>query len=253
MTKTISKYDEEKKFLDSLVVDYRDQSPYSKVKKDVINGLMMSWVKDSKKKTVLQLGCSGGYETEFLAKNFGRVDVIDGSKKFIDNMKANNPYKNVNFIYSLFEEYDFLANNYDYIVCNYILEHVLNPAEVVGVVRKSLKLNGLIFATVPNSNAFSRRLAKEMGLIKDLEALTENDHRHGHRRVYDKQKLEENFVKVGYKIVNTQGVIFKILADFQLNKMFEVGVIGDEHIFGLQKMAKGNDEFCDSIFLVAKR
>jgi hypothetical protein len=110
----------------------------------------------------------------------------------------------------------------------------------------------MIFAVVPNAQAFSRQLAQRMGLIKDLYALTDNDHAHGHRRVYDKKTFVKDFEASGYQVVTTEGVIFKILADFQLNKMMQSGIIGEEHIRGLQEMARGQQDFCDSIFIVAK-
>ena len=245
--------DKEREFLDSLVADYKDQSPYSKAKKDVIHELIKARIADATSKRVLQLGCSGGYETNFLADTFGELDVIDGSSSFIDEMKAKNTKKNINFIYSLFEDYPFAEETYDYIFCNYILEHVYDPVQVLENVKPSLKKDGTIFVTVPNRNAFSRQLALQMGLITDLKGLTENDHIHGHRRTYDSTEIARDFKEAGFTVQDTQGVIFKILADFQLNKMFEVGIISDEHIKGLQAMATINNDYCDSIFVVATR
>lgn len=244
---------QEKKFLDSLVIDYKDQSPYSKAKKDVIHNLANKYIKNSSKKSILQLGCSNGYETAYLADNFAKLDVVDGSSKFLKRMKKEaKDRKNVRFIYSLFEEYDSHEKKYDYIFCNYVLEHVIDVPYVLKNVRHTLKKNGLMFATVPNAQAFSRVLANKMGLVKDLYALTDNDNAHGHRRVYDKEALVRDFEGAGYEVVATEGVIFKILADFQLNKMMQSGIIGEEHIRGLQEMAAGQEDLCDSIFIVAK-
>lgn len=246
--------DDERKFLDGLVVDYKDQTPYSKAKKDIIHRLVLDHVEDSGSKKVLQLGCSGGYETKFLADNFGEVVVVDGSRNFIDSMKKSELGNNIDYRYSLFEDYEFENDTYDYVFCNYILEHVISPVDVLRSVRRSVSDNGgKVFATVPNFNAFSRQLAVKMGLIKDLQGLTENDHRHGHRRTYDLSTFSNGFLEAGYKIIETKGVIFKILADFQLNKMIEAGIITEEHIYGLQTMGEGYPELCDSIFLVAQK
>lgn len=243
---------EEKEFLNSLVSDYKDQSPYSKVKKDIIHSLMEQYIKQASNKTVLQLGCSNGYETGYLAKKFKHVDVIDGSSKFIQKLKKQSTAKNCSFIFSLFEEYMPGEKKYDYIFCNYVLEHVYDVPVVLNNMKKLLKTNGKMFATVPNATAFSRRLAQQIGLVGDLYELTKNDIDHGHRRVYNLDKLKQDFQKTGFDIVDAQGVIFKILADFQLNKMLHEGIIAEEHVWGLQKMAKGNEDSCDSIFIVAK-
>jgi 2-polyprenyl-3-methyl-5-hydroxy-6-metoxy-1,4-benzoquinol methylase len=243
---------EEKIFLDSLVNDYTDESPYSKVKKDIIHSLMNEYIKQASSKAVLQLGCSNGYETGYLTHKFKQVDVIDGSSKFIEKIKKKSTAKNCNFILTLFEEYSPSAKKYDYIFCNYVLEHIFDVPVVLKNMKKLLKENGKIFATVPNATAFSRRLAQQIGLVGDLYALTENDIAHGHRRVYNLDKLKQDFQKAGFDIVATRGVIFKILADFQLNKMLHDGLIAEEHVWGLQKMSVGNEDFCDSIFTIAQ-
>ena len=155
-------------------------------------------------------------------------------------------------IYSLFEDYGYNTKKYDYVFCNYILEHVYDPVQILKKVKRSIKKRGKIFITVPNCNAFSRILAQKIGIIEDLKALTENDHKHGHRRAYDTISLKSDLSISGYKLKSTKGVIFKILADFQLNKMMNKGIITEEHIRGLHEMAEGYDDFCDSIFVIGE-
>lgn len=242
---------EEKDYLNSLVVDYADQAPYSKIKKNVISSLIEKYTIGGENKSVLQLGCSNGYETNYLIDHFMNVDVVDGSSEFIKKMKEKNTPK-ANFIHSLFEEYDPGGKKYDYIFCNYVLEHVLDVVCVLDNIKKCLAKDGIIIAVVPNANAFSRRLAQQMGIISDLYELTKNDLTHGHRRVYDRSTLFIDFDNAGLEIVQVEGVIFKILADFQLNEMLNNGIISEEHIWGLQKMAVDQPELCDSIFVVAK-
>jgi hypothetical protein len=65
--------------------------------------------------------------------------------------------------------------------------------------------------------------------------------------------LIKDFEKSGFDVVVIRGVVFKILSDFQLNRMMQAGIIGPEHVHGLQGMAKEYGEFGDSIFIVAKR
>lgn len=238
-------------FLDSLVDDYADQSPYSKAKKDVINSLIDKYVCDSRNKYVLQLGCSNGYETRFLIDRFKSVDVVDGSREFIRRTRESNGSE-ANFINCLFEEYDSQGKKYDYIICNYVLEHVVNAVHVLRNIGNTLVDGGVIISVVPNANAFSRQLAKRMGLIKDLKELTKNDLKHGHRRVYDRVSLINDFEKAGFEVTQVEGVIFKILADFQLNELLKNDIITKEHIQGLQDMASGQIDFCDSIFIMAK-
>lgn len=246
---------QERRFLDSLVQDYRDVSPYSRVKKEIIHHLIQSYMTDAGNKTGLQLGCSNGYETAILAKQLKTLDVVDGSSVFINKLKKSNVYANVNFIYSLFEEYrpEPAGKKYDYVFCNYILEHVFEVDSVLKMIRHVIDDAGIFFIVVPNANAFSRLLAQDMGLVKGLKDLTENDHRHGHRRVYDMDTLKEDVKRSEFEVIDAKGIIFKILADFQLNKMMEQEILKDEHIRSLFNLGLKYPELADSVFVAARK
>jgi 2-polyprenyl-3-methyl-5-hydroxy-6-metoxy-1,4-benzoquinol methylase len=244
----------ERNFLDSLVQDYRDVSPYSRCKKEIIHEVIQSHMVDAGNKTGLQLGCSNGYETAILASQLKTLAVVDGSSIFINKLKESNAYPNVRFTYSLFEEYALPAGEtkYDFVFCNYILEHVFETDSILKMIRSVIADNGIFFAVVPNANAFSRQLALDMKLITGLRDLTENDHRHGHRRVYDMQTIKADVTNAGFDIIDSRGIIFKILADFQLNKIMEEKIMGDAHIRSLYNLGLQYPELTDSIFIAAR-
>jgi 2-polyprenyl-3-methyl-5-hydroxy-6-metoxy-1,4-benzoquinol methylase len=246
---------EELIFLDNLVPDYKDESPYSKIKKDIIINLVKSNLTDNiTDKLALQLGCSNGYETFQLSQLFKNFTVADGSIKFINKVKSLNP--SVNFIHTLFEEIDssILNQKFDFIFCHYVLEHVFDSALILKKLKNLLSANGLIFIVVPNSYALSRQIALKMDLLKNLTDLTKNDITHGHRRVYSYNSLLNDISQAGLVVDKIQGIIFKILADFQLNELLNSGFLTEKHILALQELAqdKNNLEFSDSYFVILK-
>lgn len=246
---------EELEFLDNLVSDYKDDSPYSKIKKNIILNLIKSNVDlDVKSKKALQLGCSNGYETEQLSKIFDNLYVADGSQKFIN--KVQSLHRNVNFVHTLFEDINVSFSNekFDFIFCHYILEHVFDSVLILEKLKSLLAPEGIIFIVVPNANALSRQLAQKMRLIENLTDLTKNDLNHGHRRVYTYESLVRDIEKSSLKINKINGVVFKILADFQLNELLRSGFLNEEHILGMQKLAliDENIHFSDSFFVVLK-
>ncbi len=161
-------------------------------------------------------------------------------------------FKNVKFIQSLFEEYQ-TNEEFDYCFCLYVLEHVFSPIDLLINIKKWLKKGGILFAVVPNAFAFSRQLAQKLNLIINLKDLTENDKRHGHRRVYDRFTIKRDFVLAGFDLIERKGVIFKILADFQLNYLLNNGILSNDHINALHQLSNGNEVFCDSILIIAKK
>lgn len=244
-------------FLNSLVVDYKDNSPYSKIKKEIIYNLIVSGLsKFPKYSKALQLGCSNGYETKVLSEYFEKLTVVDGSSIFINRMIGSNRNNSINYVHSLFEDIDnTIDEKYDVVVCNYILEHVYDPQVVLKAISNKLSENGLLFIVVPNANALSRRIAQEMGLIQNLQDLTRNDLEHGHRRVYTRSLIEEEVKRANLTVLESKGVVFKILADFQLNALLNNSFLEKIHIEALQKLAMVDDniDYSDSIFLMTQK
>jgi 2-polyprenyl-3-methyl-5-hydroxy-6-metoxy-1,4-benzoquinol methylase len=198
----------------------------------------------------LELGCSDGYMTEMLAGKLSHLDVVDGSGNFLKEARARGT-KNVSFYESLFESFK-SEKKYDYVFASYILEHVLETKPVLDMIRSVLKPEGILFVVVPNARAFSRQLALAMGLISDLYALTENDRNHGHRRTYDRQSLNRDLEQSGFKHIAQGGIMFKILADFQMDKLISDGFLKESHIKGLQKMGNNYPDFCGSLFSICR-
>lgn len=248
--------DAERALLNSLVVDYRDESPYSEIKKNVIMALVDAHIAQGPSKSGLQLGCANGYETRQLAGKLKQLTVVDGSTLFVERMSARNERDNVKYVASLFEDlrYPGHAERYDYVFCNYVLEHVFDTQVILQNIKSLLKPDGKAFIVVPNCFALSRQIALQMGLLERLEDLTDNDLRHGHRRVYALESLVQDVTRAGLSVQATSGVILKILADFQLNKLLGDGFLTSEHIVAMQKVAEQSDEtarLSDSLFVVA--
>jgi 2-polyprenyl-3-methyl-5-hydroxy-6-metoxy-1,4-benzoquinol methylase len=247
--------EKEKIFLDGLVKDYTDEAPYSVIKKHLIFDMISSYIQ-GEGKIALEMGCANDIETELLSKIVEKLVVIDGSHLFIEKLKASALQKNVEYIETLFEDYHsgFENRKFDYVVCNYILEYVYNVEEILRNIRSIMHKDSLCFITVPNCNALSRKLALEMGLVESLEALTENDNKHGHRRTFDFKSAKDCVMMEGFEIIEARGVVLKILADFQLNKLLKDSTLTEAHIQSLNMMAKKEQfiDLSDSIFLVLK-
>lgn len=239
-------------FLNSLVSDYEDLSPYSQIKKDIIQHTIESYLVDSAEKRGLQLGCSNGQQTASLADKLGWLCVVDGSSVFIDRVKSSNIKPNVDFVFSLFEDLDSATHSerYDYIFCTYVLEHVFDPRQLLSSLRTLLKPLGTLFIVVPNALALSRQIALKMGLIESLQQLTANDIKHGHRRVYTAQTIQQDVTESGLTIQKMEGIILKILADFQLNQLLSNEFLTKEHILAMHNIVSAEtSDLCDSLFL----
>jgi 2-polyprenyl-3-methyl-5-hydroxy-6-metoxy-1,4-benzoquinol methylase len=198
----------------------------------------------------LELGCSDGYMTQLLSKKLKQLDVVEGSEHFIKRAKEKN-LQNVSFIHCLFEEYEPIKK-YDYIFLCYVLEHVSDVGQILKMVHRWIHPDGLLFVVVPNSRALSRQLAYHMGLIPNLQALTQNDFAHGHRRVYDRVSLNRDLEDGGFTTIAQGGIMLKFLADFQMDRLFEMDVLKKPQIRGLYKLGFEYPDLCGSIYSICK-
>lgn len=92
---------------------------------------------------VLDVGCSSGIITAYLADHVGQISGIDVDKKAIALAKKNFKKKNLNF-----EEMDatitrYRNNYFDILICNQIYCHFENPQYLMTEVYRVLKPGGI--------------------------------------------------------------------------------------------------------------
>lgn len=239
----------EMNFLESVIGTYvTSESPQDRVIKTMAVRTFKPYMNG--KGDVLEFGCCDGFMSSLIAPLCERLTVVDGSTSFIEMAKKRVP-DNVEFVHALFEDYR-PERRFDYIFATYVLEHVSDAVAFLQVAASLLKPEGLLFVVVPNARALSRQLARHMGVLNDLFALTPNDINHGHRRVYDRVILTRDIEAAGLRQVSQGGLLLKLLADFQMDKMIDAEILGEAQLEGLYKMGLEYPDFAGSLFSVCK-
>jgi 2-polyprenyl-3-methyl-5-hydroxy-6-metoxy-1,4-benzoquinol methylase len=243
---------DEKKFLDSMYSTYRlKMSSQNRIIRELVIKNIMPYI-EIDKFVGLQLGCADGYETKLLAKLLKQLDVLEGSTKFINDVRKKNISK-VDLIYSLFEEFQTPKDKkYDIVFATFVLEHVFDPTLLLKKIRNVLNENGLLYIVVPNARALSRQLALHMGILKNLYELTPNDLGHGHRRVFDRNSLNKLLESCNFQTIAQSGIMLKILADFQMDKLIDSNILKSEHINGLYSLGLEHPDLCGAIYSICK-
>lgn len=239
---------EERQFLDKVYHTYTvDTSAQTMAMRKLIMRTFAPYLRGGR---ALELGCSDGFMTEMIAGHVDHLDVVDGSELFLAEAKKRG-LPNVNFINSLFEEFE-ADEKYNYVIASYILEHVFDPVAVMKMARSVLQPDGLLLLLVPNARALSRQLAVHMGLLNGLKELTPNDHNHGHRRVYDRVDFDRDIAAAGFENVSQGGVMLKILADFQMDKLIDDGTLQEAQLDGLYRLGLEYPDLCGSLFSICR-
>jgi len=243
---------DEQEFIDYIGKTYAQGSMQDRVIRDLIVRTIKPYLHPHM--IGLQLGYGEGVDTGMLVPLVTELDVVEANASFIREGKKKN-YPNVRFIASLFEELTLekTGRQYDVIFAIYVLEHVKDVMVVLERARRLLLPDGILYVVVPNARALSRQLARHMGLLVDLDDLTEYDLQHGHRRVYDRCRLNRDLEQAGFITIHQGGIFLKILADFQLNQLYRAGILGPPQIEGLYRLGLEYPDLCGSIFSIAKK
>lgn len=242
---------DERRHLDAVSATYAQASPQDRAIRQLIVRTFAPYLRPQMR--ALQLGYSEGVDTALLQQAVATLDVVEGARDFAEAARAaTRPGAQV--FECLFEDFTLPPGvpQYDAVFASYVLEHVQQPGEVLAAVRKVMAPGARLFVAVPNARALSRQLARHMGLIENLDSLTENDHRHGHRRVYDRASLNRELEAAGFRTISQGGVMLKILADFQLDALFESGLLGEAQVDGLYRLGLEYPDLCGTLFSVCE-
>lgn len=152
----------------------------------------------------LDVGCwNGNLGAELIKRKNCIVDGIDFNEEVL-NIAKKRGYSNVYRINFNNDEYN-LPNfkyNYDVIIFADILEHLINPVEVIQKIKKYLKINGIMIISIPN-------IAFILYRLKLLFAIWDYNENGGvmdksHLRFFTKKTILDLINKVGLKVLKFQ-------------------------------------------------
>lgn len=146
----------------------------------------------------LDIGCGAGTYTRLLLGFASRVYAID--------VKKNNKLKN-QFIQMDVQKMGFKKNNFGFVICSEVLEHIDNVEDSLNEIFRILKPGGIVLFSMPNavsalwlrnrfrfnmSHLFNKNLsAKEIEYKKHIEFMP--------------SRVIRSLRKIGFKILRTSG------------------------------------------------
>lgn len=201
---------------------------------------------------LLELGSFKGDFTRRFLDRFDDVTSVEASGEAIAEAKRKLGGK-VTYIHAQFETAD-LPRRYDNIVLTHVLEHLDDPVRVLKRINNEwLADGGRFFLVCPNANAPSRQIAVKMGLISHNAAVTPAEAEHGHRCTYSLDTLERDAVAAGLKVVHRSGIFFKVLANFQWDRLLQTDIVSKEYLEGCYMLGQQYPDLCASIFLMCEK
>jgi len=185
---------------------------------------MTEFIPKSSKK-VLDCGCGEGYFGAELKKQFLSSEVwgleldkqsAEMARKKIDNVLQGD----------LADTIGQLPKNYfDCITFNDVLEHLVNPYEIISRLRENLTDQGLIVCSIPNVRYW--RVFKKYVFGKNFRYEDNGVMDRTHLRFFTKKSIEEMFNDLNFNIIQIKGLKPTPSVGFFIANLFTLGFLSD--------------------------
>ena len=163
----------------------------------------------------LEMGCSSGVMTALLIGRVSALEVVDGSRSYLDQVAERLGRREAVFHHSLFEDFEPRGGFADIVMAR-ALEHLEDPGSVLRRVANWLEPGGTLHVMVPNALSFHRLIGVAMNILPEPHGASERDRMFGHRRVYDPNSLRGELERAGFEVLEEGGVFLKFLSNAQM-------------------------------------
>lgn len=115
--------------------------------------------------SVLDVGCGEGFSLNYFSKKGWKVKGVDFTN---DGVSRHFPHLKeklvVGDILSLLEEIASSKEEFDLIICNNVIEHVIEPFRLMDLLKKLASKKTLLRLQVPNDNSWLQQMIVDRGL-----------------------------------------------------------------------------------------
>ncbi|MEI6140240.1 MAG: class I SAM-dependent methyltransferase [Mariniphaga sp.] len=188
-------------------------------------------------KSIIDIGCSDGDFLQFVKKQTGAEtwgiesvpEIAEEARNKIDHILIG---KIEELISSLPDGY------FDCISFNDVLEHLIEPTEVLKMMRHKLSENGVVIASIPNVRYFFN--LRDLLIYRDWHYIGNGILDSTHLRFFTRKSMKRMFEDAGYKITSQVGINKIVSWKFQLLYFLTLGILGDTKYLQFVCVAKSN-------------
>ena len=187
--------------------------------------------------SLLDLGCNDGSMLRELDKSYKFTRLLGVEADLAKVVTVRDMSALVGIAHSTIEDFD-TEEKFDTVTLINVLEHVDDPLLVLKKAEWWLAPEGRIIIHVPNALGLNRQLGFSMGLIQDMEELSQGDLELEHQRFYDPWTLRKDIMDAGLKVEGIGGVMLKPFSNAQMQRIADEWDNAEQIFDGLYELAK---------------
>lgn len=202
--------------------------------------------------SILEIGCGLHPLFQYIEKI--RFTVVEPSDEFFENAQKMVDDKNrIHILQGFFEDVaEKLSDEYDMIICSSLLHEVEEPTSLLKAIAHVCRKDTIVHINVPNANSMHRLLGKEMGILRNVTDMTQNNIDFQQNNVFDKISLCGLIERNGFQILEEGSYFIKPFSHKQMELMLEKKIIDEEVLDGLYRIGKYMPEFASEIYVNCK-
>jgi 2-polyprenyl-3-methyl-5-hydroxy-6-metoxy-1,4-benzoquinol methylase len=189
-------------------------------------------------RSILDVGCGEGTFLKLVKEKTGAetwgIEVINEvaeiAKTNIDRIFIGNVEEVLNSIPDTY---------FDCITFNDVLEHLVDPAEILKKVKSKLSKNGIVVASIPNVRYIYNLY--DIIIKKDWEYKDSGILDYTHYRFFTKKSAQRMFEGANYKILHQGGINANRTWYFRLFNVLTLGIFNDTKYLEFISIAKLKD------------
>jgi len=167
---------------------------------------------------VLDIGCGFGGSIGY---HYARGCEVYGVEADSNIQKVKDKF-GFNIKVGLFDANDYDANFFDYVTMDQVLEHTVNPIEVLSGISKIIKVNGTLVITIPNPNGWGAKLFGRRWI---------NWHIPYHLQHFSKKSIQLSASKSGLEVQTIKTVTASEWLHYQWMSLIAYPNLGEKSIF----------------------
>lgn len=207
-------------------------------------------------RVVIEVGCGSEMLYGHYLEHAAPVDcwtIVEPGQQFFELAQAQK-LRNLHVIQGFFEEavaqlHQILPRVPDLVICSCVLHEVPDAHRLLAAIARVMGEKTLVHVNVPNASSFHRQLARAMGLIQDLKAMSDRNQQLLQHRVYDLRSLAAEMERAGLMVKESGGYLIKPFTHAQMEAV--VPIVGNKVLNGLYELGKESPEWASEIYVEA--